>query len=170
MAFLVLLAGYENSTNLIGNGLLALLRRPGEYARLRRHPELLGTAVDEMLRYDSPAGLAIRRFPVEPVEIAGVGIPAGEPVLLSLAAANRDPARFADADLLDVARTDNPHLALGHGIHYCVGAPLARMEAEIALGAVLRRLPELALAVPPGQLRWRRSFRSHGLEELPVTW
>jgi cytochrome P450 len=170
LAFLVLLAGYENSTNMIGNGVLALLRHPGELAKLRERPELLTQAVDELLRYDGGAGIALRRFPRQPVEIGGVVIPAGEQVLLSLAAANRDPARFPGAAELDIAREDNAHLALGHGPHYCVGAPLARLESKVAIGKLLRRFPGLALAVPVESLRWRPSLRNHGLIELPVVF
>jgi cytochrome P450 len=168
LAFLVLLAGYENSTNMIGNGVLALLRHPDQLAKLRARPELIVQAVDELLRYDSPANVALRRFPREPVEIGGVVIPPGEQVLLSFAAANRDPARFTGAADLDITREDNAHLALGHGPHYCVGAPLARLEGQIAIGRLLRRFPDLALAVPVESLRWRPSVRNHGLAELPV--
>ncbi|MEV6447941.1 cytochrome P450 [Amycolatopsis sp. NPDC051716] len=170
LAFLVLLAGYENSTNMIGNGVLALLRHPGQLAKLRARPDLITTAVDELLRYDSPANVALRRFPLVPVEIGGVPIPAGEQVLLSFASANRDPARFPGAADLDVERADNPHVALGHGPHYCVGAPLARLEGRIAIGKLLDRFPRLALAVPAASLNWRPSVRNHGLAELPVVF
>lgn len=170
LAFLVLLAGYENSTNMIGNGVLALLRHPDQLAKLRARPDLITLAVDELLRYDSPANVSLRRFPRESVEIGGVVIPAGEQVLLSFASANRDPARFVGAAELRIDRADNPHLALGHGPHYCVGAPLARLESRIAIGGLLRRFPELALAVPVASLRWRPSVRNHGLLELPVTF
>jgi cytochrome P450 len=169
LVFLILSAGYETSINLIGNGILTLLLRPKQLAELRVESKLLSPMVEELLRYDGPASLAIRRFPVEEVEIGGVKIPAGDTVLLSLASANRDPSRFANPDGLDGRRADNPHLAFGYGIHYCLGAPLARLEGEIAIGTVLRRFPALALAVPADQLRWRASVRSHSLRDLPVT-
>jgi cytochrome P450 len=127
-------------------------------------------AVEELARYDPPAPLAIRRFPTEDVTIAGVTIPAGAAVLFSIAAANRDPDRFPDPDRLDLGRATEGHLAYGHGIHYCVGAPLARLEAQVGIATVLRRLPGLALAVPAAELRWRPSSRVRGLVELPVRW
>ncbi|MGN9911914.1 cytochrome P450 family protein [Phytohabitans sp. LJ34] len=168
LAFLVLFAGYENTVNLIGNAVLALLRDRGLAATLRADPALLPSAVDELMRHEPPAPVSIRRFPTEDVTIGEVTIPKGETVLLGLAAANRDPARWQDPDTVDLGRAENPHLSLGHGIHYCLGAPLARLEARIAVGTLLRRLPDLALAVPVEELRWRPTFRARGLVELPV--
>ncbi|GAA4695463.1 cytochrome P450 [Phytohabitans rumicis] len=168
LAFLVLFAGYENTVNLIGNGVLALLRAPEQLAALRADPGLLPSAIDEFLRYDPSAPVSMRRFPTEDLTIDGVTVPKGETVLLELAAANRDPERFADPDALDLARADNPHLTFGHGVHYCLGAPLARLEGQVAIGTLLRRCPDLALAVPYDELRWRPTFRTHGLVELPV--
>ncbi|MGW1718350.1 cytochrome P450 family protein [Streptomyces sp. NPDC002156] len=168
LAFLILFAGYENTVHLIGNATLALLSNPDQLAALRADPGLLPGAVEELARYDGPVPLAIRRFPTEDVTIGGVAIPAGETVLLSLAAAHRDPRRFPDPDRLDLTRDATAHLALGHGIHYCLGAPLARMETEIALAALLDRFPQLALDVQPQELRWRPSMRSRGLLSLPV--
>lgn len=170
LAFLILFAGYENTVHLIGNTVLNLLRHPDQRAVLRAEPQLLSRAVEEFARHDGPTPLAIRRFPVEDVTIGGVTIPAGETVLLSLAAANRDPSRFADPDRLDVTRDPSGHLALGHGIHYCLGAPLARLETEIALDALLHRFPHMALAVPESELRWRPSIRTRGLLALPVAF
>lgn len=170
LAFLILFAGYENTVHLIGNATLALLSHPDQLAALRADPGLLGSAVEELARYDGPAPLAIRRFPTEDVTIGGVGIPAGETVLLSLAAAHRDPRRFTDPDRLDLGRDATAHLALGHGIHYCLGAPLARMETEIALVALLERFPELALDVPLDEVRRRPSMRARGLLSLPVRY
>jgi cytochrome P450 len=170
LAFLILFAGYENTVQLIGNAVLALLRHPEQLAELRADPRRLPAAVEEFARYDGPALLAIRRFPVEEVTIGGVAVPAGETVLLSLAAANRDPGRFADPDRLDLGRDASGHLALGHGIHYCLGAPLARLETEIALSALLERLPDLALDADAAELRWRPSLRARGLLALPVTY
>ncbi|MEU1518619.1 cytochrome P450 [Streptomyces sp. NPDC005811] len=168
LAFLILFAGYENTVHLIGNATQALLRHPGQLAALRADPGLIGGAVEELARYDGPVPLAIRRFPVEDITIGGVTVPAGETVLLSLAAAHRDPRRFTDPDRLDLGRDATGHLALGHGIHYCLGAPLARLETEIALAALLDRFPGLALDVPPDALRWRPSMRSRSLQALPV--
>ncbi|MFF6981451.1 cytochrome P450 [Streptomyces sp. NPDC008343] len=168
LAFLILFAGYENTVQLIGNAVRALLDHPEQLAALRADPSRIPFAVEEFARYDGPALLAIRRFPTEDVTIGGVTVPAGDTVLLSLSAADRDPARFPDPDRLDLGRDASGHLALGHGIHYCLGAPLARAETEIALAALLERFPELALA--DGDLRWRRSLRARGLLALPVTY
>ena len=133
-------------------------------------PEKIAAAVEELLRYDAPVPHSTFRYTIEPVEIAGVTIPAGAQVIVCLAAANRDPTRFRDAELLDVDRADLRHLAFGHGIHFCLGAPLARMEGQLALGALLRRFPELRLAVPFGALRWGHGdgLVLRGLTELPV--
>jgi cytochrome P450 len=168
MAWLLLVAGHETTVNLIGSGVLALLQHPDELARLRADPALLGGAAEELLRYVSPVNDATFRFTAEPVDLGGVHIGAGEVVLVSLAGANRDPSRYADPEELDVGRDSTGHLAFGHGIHYCVGAPLARLEAEIAFGALLRRFGSITLAVPPSELRWRPSSLIHGLERLPV--
>ncbi|MFJ6837131.1 cytochrome P450 [Streptomyces sp. NPDC091209] len=168
LAFLILVAGYENTVHLIGNAVLTLLRHPDQLAELRAVPTRLSAVVEELARYDGPMPLAIRRFPTEDVTISGVAIPAGETVLLSLAAAHRDPQRFTDPDRFDIDRDATGHLALGHGIHYCLGAPLARMETEIALSALFERFPGMALDVSPGELRWRPSMRSRGLLTLPV--
>ncbi|WP_030612472.1 cytochrome P450 family protein [Streptomyces sclerotialus] len=170
LAFLILFAGYENTVHLIGNAVLALLDHPDVLAELRADPAGMPAAVEEFARYDGPAPLAIRRFPVEDVEIGGVRIPAGESVLLSLASANRDPERFPDAAKLDPHRDIFGHLALGHGIHYCLGAPLARMETQTALDALIQRFPGLRPAVPRTELRWRRTIRARGLMSLPVAW
>jgi cytochrome P450 len=168
LAFLILFAGYENTVQLIGNSVLALLQHPEQLAAVREDPARLAGTVEEFIRYEAPALFAIRRFPVEDVTIAGVTIPAGETVWVSPSAANRDPARFPDPDRLDLTRDASGHLALGHGIHYCLGAPLARAETEISLAALLERFPELALA--DDGIRWRRSLRARGLVALPVTY
>jgi cytochrome P450 len=169
MAFLLLVAGYITTVNLIGGGICVLLAHPDQLQTLRNDPALLPDAIEEFLRYDGPVNPGIARFAREDVEIGGVTIPRGATVLIASAIADRDPSRFADPDRLDIARRDNAHLAFGHGIHYCLGAPLARLEGQIAIGTVLRRLPELALAVPPGELRWRPSGL-RGPERLPVTF
>ncbi|WP_406051944.1 cytochrome P450 [Kribbella sp. NBC_00889] len=168
LIFLILFAGYENVVHLIGNATLALLDEPALWERLRSDRSQLPAAVDELMRYDGPAPLAIRRFPVEDVEIDGVVIPAGETVLLGISSANRDAERFPDPDRVDFDRAVGGHLALGHGIHYCLGAPLARLEIAIALEALLDHVPGLHLGVPRSDLRWRDSIRTRGLHALPV--
>jgi cytochrome P450 len=168
MIFLLLVAGHETTVNLIATGTLALLTHPAEFARLRSDPSLLPGAVEELLRYANPLNHATDRYAPASFEVGGVLIPAGEPVLVVTSSANRDPARFPDPDRLDVGRDASGHVAFGHGIHYCVGAPLARLEGEIAFGALLSRFPGLALAVDPAALRWRPSSLIHGLETLPV--
>ncbi|MDT7638649.1 MAG: hypothetical protein QOC83_2937, partial [Pseudonocardiales bacterium] len=167
MAFLLLVAGHETTVNLIGNGMLALLRNPGQLAQLRADPSLVPGAVEEFLRLDGPVNLATMRFSAEPVTIAGTEIPAGEIVLLALGSANRDPAHYERPDELDVHRGTG-NLAFGHGIHHCLGAPLARLEGEIAFRALLDRFPDLELAGEPGELSWRNSTLFRGLDRLPV--
>jgi cytochrome P450 len=168
MMFLLLVAGHETTANLIASGTLALLTHPDELARLRSDPALLPGAVEELLRFVNPVNHATERFTLEPTEIGGVTIPARQWVLCVTSSANHDPARFTEPDRLDLSRDTGGHLAFGHGIHYCLGAPLARLEGEVAFGALLARFPSLALAVPASTLRWRRSSLIHGLESLPV--
>ncbi|MUN37998.1 cytochrome P450 family protein [Actinomadura litoris] len=170
MLALLLVGGFETTVNLIGNGTLALIRHPDQLKLLRERPELLDSALEEMLRYDGSFETATWRFPLEPIEIAGTRIEKGYPVLLSLASANRDPGKFMAPDRFDVARAENGHVGFGRGAHFCLGAPLARMEGRIAFEGLLRRLPNLALAVPPERLRWQRSLTIRGLESLPVTF
>ncbi|KOU70414.1 cytochrome P450 [Streptomyces virginiae] len=169
MVFLLLAAGYITTVNLISGGIAMLLAHPGQLDLLRSDPELLGSAVEEFLRYDGPVSPGIARFAREDVEIAGVTVPRGATVLIASAIADRDPARFPDPDRLDITRPDNAHLAFGHGVHYCLGAPLARLEGHIAIGTALRRLPGLALAVPPDEIRWRPGGL-RGPLSLPVTF
>jgi cytochrome P450 len=168
MLFLLLVAGHETTANLIATGTLALLANPAELERLRGDPALLPGATEELLRYSNPLNHATERFTLEPVEIGGVTIPAREWILCVTYSANFDPARFPDASRLDVGRDAGGHVAFGHGIHYCLGAPLARLEGEVAFGALLSRFPALALAADPATLRWRQSSLIHGLESLPV--
>jgi cytochrome P450 len=168
MALLLVVAGHETTVNLIGNSVLSLLRHPGQLAMLRADPALLPGAIEEFLRYEGPIHIATTRFTTEAVEVGDVTIPPGEFVMISLLEANRDAERFPDADRLDITRAAGGHLAFGHGIHYCVGAPLARLEAEITLGALLRRFGTLTLAGDPTELVWRGSSLIHGLRHLPV--
>ena len=168
MATLLLIAGHETTVNLIGNGLLALLTHPDQVALLRARLDLLGTAVEELLRFDGPLQVATFRLSTEPIDIGGVTIPASEIVIASLLAANQDQACTQQPGALDITRTENPHLAFGHGIHHCLGAPLARLEGRIALGTVLNRFPRLRLAVAPEQLTRRPGVLMNGLTALPV--
>lgn len=167
--FLLILAGHETTVNLIANGTVALLRNPDQLAALRADPALVPAAVEELLRYEGPVQHATFRFTTEPVEVGGVTIPANQRVLVLLAGANRDPARFEHPERLDVRRGDTRHLAFGQGIHFCLGAPLARLEAQIAFASLLRRFPHLRLAAAPAELRWREGFVLRALCELPVT-
>ena len=166
--FQLVMAGFDTTVNLIASGTLALLTHPGQLTRLREEPALLPAAVEELLRYTNPLNHATERFTTTEVTIGGVAIPAGEWVLLATSSANADPDRFADPDRLDFGREPGGHVSFGHGIHYCLGAPLARMEAEVAFGALLERFPKLSLAAAPQDLRWRPGSLMHGLEALPV--
>ncbi|GLP69134.1 cytochrome P450 [Streptomyces sp. TUS-ST3] len=168
LAVLLLVAGHETTTNFLGNAALALLQRPAEWDRLRQNPDDVPAVLDELLRFDSPVSTATFRYTTEAVTLGGVDIPAGVPVLVALGAANRDPVRFPSPDLLDLDRDAAAHLGFGHGIHRCVGAPLAKAEAEIALRAVLTRFPGIRLAVPSERLQWRRTRLVRGLAALPV--
>ncbi|MEU3374660.1 cytochrome P450 [Streptomyces sp. NPDC006711] len=175
MAFILLFAGFETTVNLIGNGMHALLGNPGQRHRLQAslaagESALLESGVEELLRYDGPVELATWRFATEALTIGGQDIAPGDPVLVVLAAADRDPERFDDPDTLDLGRRDNQHLGYGHGIHYCLGAPLARLEGQTALATLLRRLPDLRLAVEPEELRWRGGLIMRGLRTLPVAF
>ncbi|WP_188987788.1 cytochrome P450 family protein [Saccharopolyspora thermophila] len=171
MVQLLLIAGHETAVNLIGNGMLALLTHPDQLRLLRDEPDLLAGAIEELLRYDGPVERATPRFATEDVELGGVTIPKGSAVLVGLAAADRDPAHTPGAEELDITRADRGHLAFGHGIHYCLGASLARLEGQVAIGGLLRRFPELALGCAPEELRWRPGGPVgilRGLEALPV--
>ena len=167
-AWLLVLAGHETTVNLIANGMAALLRHPDELARLRADLSLVPSAVEEFLRYDAPVHHATFRVTTTPIELGGVEIPALEQVLILLAGADRDPRRFARPDVLDVGRGDNRHLAFGHGIHYCLGAPLARLEGQVAFTSLLGRFPHLAPAVPPEELHWTYRLVLRSMLELPV--
>jgi len=164
---LLLIAGHETTVNLIGNGTLALLRHPEELRRLRETPGLITSAVEELLRYDGPVQRTARITSTE-VTIGGRTIGKGEMVMPFIGAADRDPSQFSDPDPLDLGRTDNRHIAFGWGIHFCLGAPLARVEGQIAIDTLVRRLPRLTLV--DDEPEYRQSLTLRGLKALPVTF
>ena len=165
MCRLLLIAGHETTVNLIGNGTNALLRHPDQFAKLREDPGLITSAIEELLRYDSPVQMT-GRIATEPVQFDGHTVQPGEWILPLLGAANHDPAQFADPERLDLTRNPNAHVAFGRGIHFCLGAPLARLEGQVAIGALVRRFPSLALAGEPVR---RKQITLRGLQSLPVT-
>jgi cytochrome P450 len=166
--FLLLIAGHETTVNLIANGVRALLTHPDQLAALRAEPERTAAAVEELLRYDGPLQTAIPTLAAEAVEIEGFQVSAGDTVVVSLLAANRDPKRLPAADQLDLTRPETPNLAFGHGIHRCVGAPLAQVEGRIAIGSLIRRFDRLELAVPTAKLVRTPGLLMNGLIRLPV--
>ncbi|QMU79575.1 cytochrome P450 [Streptacidiphilus sp. PB12-B1b] len=170
LAFLLLLAGYENTISAITATVLAVVTEPGLRQRVAADPAVVPALVEEVIRHDGPVELAIRRFPVEDLEIGGVLIPAGEPVLIAVGSAHRDPDAFDDPDALspERPRTGSGHLGFGHGPHYCLGAALARLETTTALSVLLEQHPEAVLALPREELRRRPSIRTRGLAALPV--
>jgi cytochrome P450 len=161
-------AGHETTTNLIGNGLLALHRNPDQWERLKQEPALIPGMVEELLRYDSSVQLTAR-VAHEEVELGGVTIPAKENVIVLLGAANRDPAQYADPDRLDVTRQNVRPLSFGGGIHHCLGAQLARLEAELVFSRLVERMPNLELP-EMGNPSWKRNFTLRGLSRLPAVW
>ncbi|WP_406292085.1 cytochrome P450 [Embleya sp. NBC_00896] len=170
MIFQLLVAGQEPVTNQISTALMTLLRHPAHLDRLREDPALLPAAVEELMRYDSAFELTTWRFLGTDDDLHGTTVPAGDSVIVSLCAANRDPERFPDADTLDFDRSPNPHLAFGHGIHFCPAATLARVELQVALGTLLARLPALAPAVPTEDVAWIPAVLARGVDALPVTY
>jgi pimeloyl-[acyl-carrier protein] synthase len=164
---LLLVAGNETTTNLIGNGTLALGRHPDQFDALKRNPAMLPRAIEEMLRYDGPVQ-ATARFTKEPVQLGGIEIPAGTIAMMIVAAANRDPAQFKDPEKFDITRDPNEHVAFGEGIHFCIGAPLARMEARIAFESMFERFPRLRLKDLAIKPTYKGSYFLRGLESLPV--
>ncbi|MGP4018088.1 cytochrome P450 family protein [Saccharopolyspora sp. 5N708] len=168
MVFLLLVAGHETTVNLIGNGVLALLRSPEQWAALRANPELVTGAVEEALRFDGPVIHGTFRHTTEPVDVGGVLIPEGEIVWVGLTAANNDPERFPEPERFDITRDTQGHLAFGHGIHFCLGAQLARLEAQVALRQLVERFPDLHGTSALDDVQWRFSTLIHGLRELPV--
>lgn len=170
MVMLLLIAGHETTVNLIASGTLALLQHHDQMQMLREDPGLIKTAIEELLRYTSPVDCATERFAREDMVFKDVPIARGEQVMAVLGSANRDEEQFINPDTLDITREPNRHLAFGQGIHYCLGAPLARLEGQIAINTLLRRMPNLRLAIAPEQLRWRRGLIIRGLEKLPVVF
>jgi cytochrome P450 len=169
MIFLLLIAGHETTVNLIGSGMLALLEHPDQLAKLRHEPELIKTALEELLRFVCPVEMATERYAREDITLAGITIPRGEMVLAVIGSANRDPNHFEHPDELDITRKNNRHLSFGQGAHYCLGAPLARLEGQIAISTLIERMPNLRLSIPADQVRWRGGFLLRGLEALPVS-
>lgn len=170
MAFLLLVAGHETTVNLISSTVYGLLRHPDQLAALRADWSLLPGAIEETLRYESPAERSAYRFATEPLEIGGTAIAPRDPVIVVFAAASRDPHRFPDPDRFDIRRDARGHLAFGHGIHHCLGAPLARMQAAVAVRSLLERCPDLDFDADPDTLAWRPSMALHGLLRLPVRY
>jgi cytochrome P450 len=171
MASLLIVAGHETTVSLIGNAVVALLTHPEQRALIEGDPTLVPAAVEELIRYDGPVERTLNRWAVEDVELGGQTIRRGESVIVILGAADHDPERFEAPDTLDLtAQRDARHLGFGRGSHFCLGAPLARLEAEIAIETLLRRLPGLRLAAPLEELRWRPVPLFRSLEALPVAW
>lgn len=168
MVFLLLVAGHETTVNLISGGTLALLQHPEQLERLRKNPGLIEPAVEELLRYVSPVELSSERFVLEDFSVAGVTIPRGDMVFAVIGSANRDERQFKEPDTLDLGREPNKHLSFGMGIHYCLGAPLARLEGQIAIQTLVNRFPDLRLARPAESIQWRTGFVIRGPKKLPV--
>ncbi|HEX5746059.1 MAG TPA: cytochrome P450 [Archangium sp.] len=168
MAFLLLVAGHETTVNLISGGTLALLQHPEQLERLRKDPALIEPAVEELLRYASPVEVSTERVAREDITVSGVAIPRGDLVFAVLASANRDERYFKDPNTLDLGREPNKHVSFGMGIHYCLGAPLARLEGQIAIQTLVNRFPNLRLARPAESLKWRTGILMRGPRQLPV--
>ncbi len=171
MAWLLLVAGHETTVNLITNGVHSLLAHPGQLAALRADFSLIDNAVEEILRFEGPVETPTYRFTTEPIEVGGTVIPGGgELVLVAMSDANRDPGRYPGGDRFDITRDARGHIAFGHGIHYCLGAPLARIEARTAIRSLLERCPDLRPAADPATLTWRAGMLMRGPLSLPVAW
>ena len=170
MIFLLLVAGHETTVNLIGSGSLALLEHPDQLEKLRCEPAIIKPAIEELLRFVCPVEMATERYAREDIMIAGKTIPRGELVLAVIGSANRDANYFENPDSLDITRENNKHLAFGLGAHYCLGAPLSRLEGQIAISTLVRRMPNLRLSIAPDYIRWRGGIILRGLEALPVSF
>lgn len=168
MVFLLLIAGHETTVNLIANGMLLLMQHPDQMQQLRNDLSLMPSAIEELLRFNGPVEIPVWRVALNDIEIGGVTIPQGDIVLPALLGANRDPKVFDNPNTFDITRQPNPHLAFGHGIHYCLGAPLARMEGTIALTRLLGQYPNMQLNIAADQLEWNDSLLIHGMKQLPV--
>ena len=170
MVVLLIVAGHETTVGLIGNAVLTLLLHPAQLAQVRADPALTPVALEEILRYEGPVERTITRFVTRDCMLAGQRLLRGELINAIVGSANRDGEQFPAADLFDITRNPQRHLAFGHGVHFCVGAPLARLEGEIAINTLLRRLPGLRLVETPARLAWRTQPIFHGLAALPVAW
>ncbi len=170
MILLLIVAGHETTVNLIASGMLALFEHPDQLEKLRNDPALIKPAVEELLRFTAPVETATERFATEDVELAGVKIAKGDLVIAAIASANRDESRFLNPDTLDITREPNKHVAFGQGIHFCLGASLARLEGQTAINALLARTRDLQLTVDPTALRWRSGLVLRGLKALPVSF
>ncbi len=170
MLILLLLAGYETTANLIGSSMLTLMEHQDDLKTVWHDSSLIKPALEELLRWTSPADMASARYTREDMTLAGVTIPRGDTVFAVIASANRDERQFRNPDLLDISREPNKHLSFGLGNHFCLGATLARLEGQIAIGTLIRRAPELRLAVPTQTLRWRPGLMLRGLASLPVVF
>jgi cytochrome P450 len=170
MVLILLVAGHETTVNLIGNGVLALMKHPEQMRLLQNDWGLMDTAVSEILRYDGPAERATTRWAAKDTVFCGQQIKRKDPIIVILGAANHDPTMFSEPESFDILRDSSNSLAFGYGIHYCVGAPLARLEGEIAIRTLLQRLPDIHLARPETELEWRASTILRGLKHMPVVW
>src|SRR5215210_812291 len=170
MIFVLIVAGHETTVNLIGNGMLALFEHPEQRARLQEDPNLLKTAIEEMLRYYGPVEMSLTRWVRQDTELGGQRLRRGEQIMALLASANHDGEQFPNLEVFDISREPNRHAAFGTGIHSCLGATLARLEGQITFATLLSRMPDLALAIPRDEIRWRDATFLRGLMELPVTF
>jgi cytochrome P450 len=170
LVFVLIIAGHETTVNLIGNGMLALLNNPDQKQMLLEDPELIQPAIEEILRYNGPAEVSNIRWATEEVEFGGKHIQQGDMLFVSFSSANRDPQQFPDPDTFDITRKVNNHIAFGKGIHYCLGAPLARLEGEIAISTLLRQMPNIQLKISEEFMEWRSGMIIRGLKELPVVF
>lgn len=168
LVFVLIIAGHETTVNLIGNGVLALLEHPVQKEKLTSQPELIHAAIEEILRYNGPAEVSNIRFVTEDVEVGGKQIKRGDMVFIALSSANRDPQQFIEPDSFDITREANNHIAFGKGVHFCLGAPLARMEGEVAINILLKRMPRIQLNTDHDSLEWRAGIIIRGLKEIPV--
>lgn len=165
---LFIIAGHETTVNLIGNGIVSLMNNPEQFEQLKNNPELIHQTIDEMLRFSGPLEYGTQRYIIEDLEFKGVKMKKGDIVLVGLNASNHDPSVFDDPDVFDINREVNPHVAFGKGIHFCIGAPLARLEGEIAINSLIKRFPNMKLNVDQDELVWRPGMLIRGLEEVPL--